>query len=214
MPEFTPAFKNWLHAIFIAVVLFIFLLSYNLLYRQGQWLVSFSESLAASGGFLIGFSFIVAPLSYFFDFADKELRYRKYLGLVGYFFALLYSFSLQIRFPDRYFYGLFDSLLFVEVILGLMAMTIFTVMAMISNAWGTKVLGGKLWRSVLRLGYVAYFLLIVRAYLIEHQIWVEWINTLQGLPPPRLVLSVFAGVVILARIVMVVVQMIEAKSHK
>lgn len=154
-----------------------------------------SESLAFTGGVLIGCSFLLSSLSYFYNLFDPLLRYRKYAGLTGYYLALAYAGTLVLRFPERYGWGLSQTILESEVILGLIAMAIFTLMALISGNWAVKRLG-KYWRQFLRTGYIAYGVLIIRAVLIEGDLWWAWIRSLSGLPTPRLLLSLFALMVI------------------
>jgi hypothetical protein len=190
----------WIQLLPTALITYSAAIIYNLLYRQEFSSAVWSESLAAAGGILIGLSFVLSGISYFFDFADKHLKARKELGIYGYFFALIYSLSLQFRFPDRYFFGLKANLFESEVLLGLAAMAIFTFMTLISTKYGIKILGPKLWRGALRSGYIAYFLLIIRAFIVEGDIWKIWLETYSTLPPPRLLLTIFAVGVIVLRI--------------
>jgi len=204
-------FSGWNHAAAVSLIIFTFAILYGYFFRQTVNIAVVSESFAFTGGVLIGLSFILAPVSYFFNFADKELRYRKFLGLIGYYYALFYCFSLQIRFPDKYLFGLANSLSSPEVILGLAAMGIFTLMALVSGPVGMKALG-KNWRYVLRTGYLAYFLLIIRAIIVEGEVWMTWLNRLEGLPPPRFLLTIFATFVILVRVVMLLHQAVFNKK--
>jgi len=148
---------------------------------------------------MIGLSFALSGIGYYFDFLDKKIAYRKYFGLVGFWLALAYSVLLLFVDPEKYFYGFFDHLGSAEVLLGLGAMGILTAMALISNPWGIKKIGAKRWKGVLHLGYLAYGFLIIRAYILEHGAWGEWISDPNGLPPPRLVVSLFAVAVIVFR---------------
>jgi len=56
------------------------------------------------------------------------------------------------------------------------------------------------WQTVMHMGYVAYGLLILRAIDLELLVWTDWLSSPQGLPPPRLLLSLFATAVIVARL--------------
>jgi DMSO/TMAO reductase YedYZ heme-binding membrane subunit len=141
-------------------------------------------------------------MSYYFNFLDHELAYRKNLGLTGYFLALLYSFSLLFINPERYFSGFFENLISYDFILGLGAMGILTLMAVVSNNFVMRKIGAHAWRVILRLGYVAYFLLILRAVVLEGDSWLFWFQSLDNLPPPRLLISIFAVIVIALRVSM------------
>ncbi len=189
----------WLSVIVFAQFLHGVGVAYGVLFRGELTTAVLSEALAFAGGVLIGLSFALSGLSYYLNIFDGFLKYRKFLGLVGYYLALIYSITLLFRFPEKY--NLLDSLSFltVESILGLSAMGIFTFMAIISGTWAVKRFG-KTWRSYLRLGYVAYTLLIIRAVIVEGSMWSEWWTLKATVPPPRLLLSCFAIAVILLRI--------------
>ena len=163
------------------------------------------ESLAFAAGICLGLSFVESSLSYFFDFADAAMSWRKQFGLVGWFGALLYSFSLMWRLPEMYATGLMDRLFTADVLLGLSAMTLLTIMAAISNKTMMGLVGPLTWRLILRyFGYIAFFLLIVRAFFVEGQVWLDWLSQLDTLPPPRLFLTIYASSIIIFRLIMAV----------
>ncbi len=195
---------HWLKVSILADIIFAVMILYNLLYAQTFQinLAILSESLAATAGFLLGFSFALSGMSYFFNFLDSKLHYRKQLGLVGYYFALVYSLTLVFRFPEKYGNGLTSHILDGEVLLGFGAMAILTMMAIISHPQAVHILGATFWRILLRMGYIAFILLIIRAVMIEGEIWQVWFSTMETVPPPRLVLTVFAIAVIVLRIIL------------
>ena len=192
----------WLRAILFGLISYALILTYGFFYAGQLAFAQFSEALAATGGFLIGSSFALSGMSYFFNFLDSDLRYRKYIGVCGYFFALAYSITLLIRFPEKYdlFHPVF--LLEAETVFGLVAMGILTLMAIVSANSVMKLLGPIVWRKILHTGYFAYLLLIVRAYLVEHEVWSRWFSMFDTLPPPRLLLTIFAIGVLLLRFCM------------
>lgn len=207
----------WIKIMPAVVIVYVLLCAYNYHYRGGYSDAVWSESLAAVGGVFIGLSLAMSSLSYFFDFADGYLRYRKQYGLYGFYLALLYSFSLQFRFPDKYYYGLIDRLYEPEVILGLSGMFLLGYMALISNKYGLRVLGNTWWRRSLRLGYVVYILFIIRAYIVEESIWMSWFQNPNILYiPPRFLLSIYASLIIVARVLLEVSLKLRGKSieHK
>lgn len=159
-----------------------------------------SKAVAGTGGFLIGFSFILSSMCYYFDFLDKKIGYRKFLGVTGYYFALTYAILLLFVNPNRYFYGFFENLATPDFILGLTALAILTIMAAVSNNKAMLAIGPKRWRTILRFGYIAYGLLVLRAFFVDGEQWIAWVATMDQVPPPRLVLTVFACIVIGLRI--------------
>lgn len=200
-PALKTTVHNWLPPLTLALVVYPLFYFYNVVYRQDWGVISLSESLAATAGLLLGTSLVLASLSYFFDYLDHALSLRKYLGLTGFWIALIYCFTLIYRFPDQYGSELLTHLHLLEIQLGLAAMSIFGFMTLISTKTGIKALGPIWWRRCLRLGFLAYALLIIRAIDLEWGIWVNWLTNPQGLlPPPRLALSIFAFLVLTTRL--------------
>ncbi|HEX7017287.1 MAG TPA: ferric reductase-like transmembrane domain-containing protein [Patescibacteria group bacterium] len=200
----------WLSSILFSIVIFIVSLSYIFLVAGNLNLVVLSQTTALTGGILIGLSFVLSSLSYFFDFADSKLKYRKQLGLLGYYFAVAHSLSLIYRFPTTYVENFPHWLTQLPNILGLAAMFILTYMAIISTEAGMR-LSGTYFRPLLRTGYLAYAFLIIRAYLIEGEMWHQWAWSLDTWPPPRLLLTVFALNVIFWRLAMEVSLQLKKK---
>lgn len=194
-------FKMWRNSIFWGIVLYLLVVTYVWRYTDTFSLEVLSNAAAGTGGILIGTSFALSGLSYFFNIFDSKLQYRKYLGLLGYYFALAYAISLLFRFPDRYITHFSATIFETQALLGITAMIILTCMMCISHQYWMKLLG-KHWRPLLRVGYLAYGLLVVRAALLEHAMWRAWLLEPDGLPPMRLLLSTFAVCVIALRLVM------------
>ncbi len=193
-PSFTG--KIWKNSLWVSLLTFLFFFCYVLALDGNFSLASFSKMVAGTSGFLLAYSFSLSTLGYYFNFLDSKVIYRKYLGLMGYFFALGYSIMLLFVDPNRYFYGFFENFWSADFLLGLAAMAILTVMALISNNSALKLLGPKRWRSILRLGYLAFFLLVIRGIILEGDQWLAWLVSGTGLPPVRLLLSVVAIFVI------------------
>lgn len=191
--------KLWLKSLPFTLGVFDFWLIYVWISRGRVTLLEISNVVAATAGILIGLSLGLSGLCYFFNVFDRFIIFRKYLGLTGYFLALFYSFLLLSLNPEHYFFGFWNNLLSPDFILGLGAMTILTMMALISTRAAIVALG-RYWRPLMRLGYLAYFLLVLRAIVLEYGIWLDWLNSLDSLPPPRLLLSLFAVGVITLRI--------------
>lgn len=193
--------KSWGKSIAYALIFFCFFTWYVFVYFGSFTLVAVSLIFAATGAVLIGSSFALSGIGYYFNFLDKEVYERKYLGLLGYFFALTYTFMLPFVNPELYWYGIPKNLFSADYILGIGAMLILTMMAIISNKSMMLKVGPQRWRKLLRLGYVAYAMLIARAIVVEGRVWYVWFFELSmSLPPPRLLISIFAALVILLRI--------------
>lgn len=191
--------RMWRSAILLAMGMFSIMFGYVYIYNNGLSAIAWSQAVAGTAALLIGVSFALSGAGYWWDFLDARVGYRKYYGLVGYYMALLYSIMLLFIFPNRYLHGFFENFFTPHILLGLIAMTILTMMAVISNTWAMQRLGPIHWRQLLRLGYLAYALLVVRALYVEGESWSAWLQSFDGLPPPRLVVSIFATLVILFR---------------
>lgn len=194
-------FAMWRNSIVFSLGLYLLVLAYVWTYTGSFSFVVVSNAAAGTGGLLIGMSFALSGLSYFFNVFDAKLQYRKYLGLTGYWFALFYSLSIVFRYPDSYITNLASTMREPQAIMGFVAMTILTGMMIISHTYWMKRLG-RHWRELLRVGYFAYGLLVMRAFLLEQESWAAWIDAPSGLPPMRLVLSIFALSVIALRLIM------------
>ncbi len=210
----TIQWKLWKTAISQAIIFFIILLGYAYIYNNELSLLCVSQAVAGTAGFMIGISLALGSLAYFKRSLGPKVANRKYIGLVGFWLALTYTLMLLWLDPDRYFFGFFGTISAADGFFGLTAIIILSFMALISNNWGIRKLGVKNWRIVLRLGYVAYFLLVLRAIALEWEIWSAWWSMpLFELPPPRLVVSIFAILVILLRIAVSISKQIKMATR-
>lgn len=205
--------KMWRNSLIIAYNIFLIFLWYAFFLRGSLTIASVNDVIAATASIMIGFSFALSGLCYYFNFLDTKIAYRKYLGLVGFWLAFLYTFILVILNPQKYFYGLFAHVWSADIILGFMALGIFTFMAIISTHWAMRRMGVTYWRIGLRLGYLAYALLIMRAIIIEGDMWQIWFAYPHGLPPLRLIGTVFATLVLCLRGSIIIVEYVKKKKH-
>lgn len=162
---------------------------------------SLNKATADTAVWLIGFSMILSGMCYFWDFLDSKIIYRKYLGLIGFAFAIAHivlSFSALLRLFEI---ETWQNGLFLPALTGLIATMVFTVMAAISNSFSASHLGGKMWRQILHTGYYALILVFVHVGALKLRYWIPWINQgMKTLPSSSLVVSVFIVVVVLMRI--------------
>jgi len=131
------------------------------------------------------------------------MKYRREIGIVGYLYALLYNLSVLVVFPDQYFDDFPSRLLTIPTLLGIGSMAVMSVMLSISNNAARVLLGFKGWKCLMRFGYVAFAVLVIRAGMLEGQDWLAWLEYQNGLPPLRFVLSIFAAIVVVARLLLV-----------
>lgn len=169
------------------------------LQEQG-WQVFAMTVLAVTSGVLLAMSFSLSSFAYYFDFLDSKVVYRKQLGLMGYFVALGYGLVAVSAKPALYIGAFPKSLFTIEVGLGVIAMAIFTVMALISNVKAVKLLGGKLWKDILGLGYIAYALLVIRGIFLDAVLWQQVFAGDVSSITPRMALTLLGTAVLCFRV--------------
>lgn len=169
-------------------------------FMAGKTVVYVQSVLAGTSGILLAMSLSLSSFSYYFNFLDSKIVYRKYLGLMGYFFAMFYTILVVQGNPILYLYSFPHNLFEPTVGLGIVAMTIFTVMALISNQKAVGLLGGKNWKTILGLGYVAYALLVMRGILLDGYLWIEWFSDITAPFTVRMFLTLLGILVLLFRV--------------
>ncbi|MBI4096956.1 MAG: hypothetical protein HY428_00880 [Candidatus Levybacteria bacterium] len=195
--------KFWGHTLVFSL-LFYFLILFYLFASEGYIdRTILNRAHADTAVFLIGLSFAFSGICYFWNFADKYFIYRKYLGLSGFAFALSHVaitiLLLNDVFPFPSYYQIHENV--PAFILGVYAILIYAFMAAISNKFASHLFGGPLWRSFLRLGYIAYVFTILHFALKSYPSWLTWISKGSfSLPPITLPLTIFGAGVILLRI--------------
>lgn len=160
------------HVAWVSLMVFVISYWYLSLTEPGSVIVTTNKALADSAMILIGLSFALSGLCYFWDFIDTKIIYRKYLGLAGFAFGLAHGIMSAIFYflwkphgyeTDPIFtlghqwdFGSFlvpNQYAFASAAV---AILIFAMMAAISNQYAVHELGGVWWRRLLRVGYVAY----------------------------------------------------------
>jgi DMSO/TMAO reductase YedYZ heme-binding membrane subunit len=160
-----------------------------------------NKSMADTATWLIGFSMILSSLGYYFNLFDSKVIYRKYLGLVGFGFGLLHIWLSLPALQSLSQASAWQKGTMWPALTGLIAATIFTVMALVSNNMMTRTLGGKLWRYILRTGYLAILFVEAHVILLKGPRWVTWYQGGMKTPPSMsLILAAFIFIVLLMRI--------------
>lgn len=162
-----------------------------------------NKSVADTATILIGLSMILSGICYFWNFMDDKIIYRKHLGLIGFAFGvvhLLLSWSAFQRLLQASTWA--ESIPWAPLT-GLIALIIFTIMALISNQYAAHQLGGKIWRGILRTGYIALALVFAHVVLLKGFRWVNWYREGMQTPPSMsLIVTVFIVLVILMRLML------------
>lgn len=169
-------------------------------YPDASLLLATSFISASVASLLFATTFSLGSISYFAGWPNLRHGYQKQIGIMAFWWAVAYTITLPLLYPETYWYGLLNNLYTADVILGSAAMVIFSMMVMINSRWIAPYFERKTIFFVLGLGFVAYALLVIRAIFLEFDVWLLWLSTLTGFPPGRLVLSLIALVVLLLRI--------------
>jgi DMSO/TMAO reductase YedYZ heme-binding membrane subunit len=180
------------------------LILFGLAYSYTNWMgipgVT-NKSVADVSILLMGLSMILSGVCYFWNVFDPLIRYRKHLGLVGFAFALAH---VGLSFPalqSLFQVSTWEKGAMWPALTGLLAMVIFAIMALISNSFMARSLGGKTWRYILRTGYLAIILVWFHVVLLKSARWITWYqNGMQTPPSLSLIVSIFMVIVVLMRI--------------
>ena len=169
------------------------------LFAKGS-VVFFASLLAGTSGILLAMSFSLSSFSYYFDFLDAKVVYRKYLGLLGYFYALAYTGVVVMAHPQHYLADFPANLVSIEIGFGAIALGILTLMALVSNKKAIQILGGTLWKGILGWGYIAYALLVIRGIFLDAPLWQAWGSGMGEVFTVRMGLTILGIAVLLFRV--------------
>jgi hypothetical protein len=208
--------RLWKVSFLWGVIFFALWLGYDLL-RAGTLI--FGGAVAAlewTAAVLIGVSFAFGTFTYYTDFLDAQLIYRKYFGLVGYFFLTLYAVLLVLGREELFLqppYAGFSALSF-----QLLCAILLILAGMTLVGHNEKLLRSnpKLWRNLLRAGYAIYIFWIPRLILLDGAAWNNWNwgHNGQLLPPPGLLVTFLAFFVIAFRLSVFPVKLWQHHFHK
>lgn len=158
-------------------------------------------AVANTAVFVMGLSMILSGVCYFWNTFDRFSIYKKYLGLVGFGFAAAH-FIIHFQAFTRLFSPTIWQRTFGWVLLsGLVSLLIFTVMALISNNFMARKLGGRNWKLTLRTGYIALLLAGIHVVLLRSDDWASWYSEgMHTLPSLNMLIALFILIVIGMRI--------------
>lgn len=129
-----------------------------------------NKALGSAAVVLIAFSFFVGPVTRFFDRFDTWLQYRKEIGIVGGFLAILHGIITAFFIPERFRLSeLFASGNVLVVYSGLVGAIVLALLTLISFRYLIEVLGGSRWWFLQRWG-----LRLVVLATVLHVIPMKW----------------------------------------
>ncbi|MBI2048022.1 MAG: ferric reductase-like transmembrane domain-containing protein [Parcubacteria group bacterium] len=204
-------------SIFVAVFLISFVyafIRYNILRDVSLGQIPFfitNKVLALTGTILIGFSFLLGPLTRFWPRAfERKLYLRKPLGVFGFGIAALHSFiSLALLSPAYYpkFFLESGKLNFIgetSLLFGVLALFIFSVVSLTSIPAIAERLKPEQWKSIQRLGYLAYVFVLLHVVVMGFQGWFLGTSYLYGFISISLISALFIITVLIFRLAVIV----------
>lgn len=197
--------KKWIFACLLSFFYFIpaFLyISYAGISSSVLMVLSFITASTAS--LLFATTLSLGSISHFIGWPNMKLGYQKQIGVLAFWYSCFYCITLLLLYPKVYWYGFPSNFFSADILLGGMAMIIFTAMVLVNSKMIAQYLQRETIIFVLGLGYVGYAILVMRAILIEFPVWSLWFETFSGPPPGRLVLSVIAVGVLMLRLAVAV----------
>lgn len=197
--------SKWLLAIGLSILFILAGTAYiYFTYVTDDILVYLSFLFASTASLMFATALSMGSLNYFFGWPNMRHGFQKQIGIMAFWWSLLYSLTLPILYPELYWTGLSQHLFSADVILGSLSMAIFSAMVLINSRFIAPHVTREKIFFVLGLGYVGYALLVIRAIVLEFDLWLSWLQTLSSLPPGRLVLSVIAFMVLLLRLMVAI----------
>lgn len=184
----------------IATVLAVFGIYQYAAVRYGVGgLSTLNKSLATSTLFLLGTVLLLGPLARQFQVFDRLLKYRKELGVLTFFTALVHVYLSMFPLARRGPWGLYLSQP-LSAYSGLAALIIMFLLLLISNSFMEQILGMKLWWKIQNWGARAAFILIaIHMTVLKYSGWGPWLTKRDSLPPLAILGVVFAVFVLLVR---------------
>lgn len=200
----------------IVAAIFLLLISVVMYFQRDKYTLSiFNQSVAWTSVILIGLSFALSGICYFWDFADTKIIYRKHLGVVGYHYGIIhFLLTIYIIAQRSNIFEYFASdELFWPFLLGVLALMYFAFMTMISSQYLVHELGSHRWRVLLRIGYVAFFLVVLHYGIQSWPYWVRWWEKKTFPPSISLVIFVFSILVFVLRLALEIHVRSKKKEH-
>lgn len=191
-------------------LLFFFLFLFRFPTAQRMTFFFVNKALAETAVILLGLSFLLGPLCKISPFFIKHLHYRKYFGLLGFYFLLFHIavslLQLKTRFPLSWYLKNLGG-----IIAAILATLIFLVLAITTSEKAIMRLGGSRWKLIQRTGYLALSLALIHIFIAASSRWQLWLSGKTEMPTSFLVFA-FGILVILARLAALIIDRIKSSK--
>lgn len=216
---------GWRQSSFISLVTFIMTFGYaflrynvvrNVPYENIPLFIT-NKSIALTATILIGLSFLLGPLARFLPKLFVSLLYlRKHLGITGFALAAFHALiSLVLFTPAHYpkFFLLNGKINLIgefSMLFGILAFLVFSAISITSLPPIEKHMDPRQWKSIQRLGYLAYVLVLFHVVIMGWAGWWKPESWQFGLAS----ISFIAALVIIFVLVMRVIVMVFPKNNR
>jgi len=200
--------KQYGGALAVAIPVFVSLSLY-IFYRRGFYdLYIANKVFAGDAAILLSIIFILGPLSRFFNVFDRYLQYRKEIGIVAFFLALVHGtvslFFLPSKFPLARYFSTFNW----PTVFGLAGLIILIILFFISNDKMENIIGPERWWRLQNWGLrLAVGLTVLHVFVMKMNGWLSWYKVggeaalaHPELPGGGLLVGWFLGFAILVRL--------------
>ena len=206
-PSIPSDWKLWYQALSLACYIYIICGLYvgGLAGLTDPKLVNIA--LGHTGMLMVILSMGMSSITYYWHVADHAMLFRKYFGIVGAVFVMFhFIFSLVLILQGGPLLSFISNPRnTVPFFSGLAGVFLLIFMTVISHRLAVKYLGGRVWRALLRLGYLVILLSLVHILWRNWQTWLGWSLGYSDsfVPPLGLLVTVAAIVVCLLRVAMI-----------
>lgn len=211
---------NWKSSVISSIAISILSLAYAIIrYNivrevaiQQIPLFVFNKAISLSSVIIIGISFLLGPLAKFWPerYASK-FYLRKQFGLMGFGLAAIHVLISLLIFDPSYYPRFFvEGKLTLEgelsMLFGVIALFIFSIVAITSIPSVENSMERKKWVSIQRSGYLAFFFVLLHVFFMGYKGWSNSAAWEWGLSPISLIAFIIIAFVLLARIIVIFVK--------
>ncbi len=200
-------------AVVLAVTLAYAIVRYNVIkgvpWQQLPLFIS-NKAIALAAVVFIALSYDFGPLARFWPKVFvPELSTRKFFGLLGFGLAAVHSIVSLLLFNSAYYprffaqAGKLNLTGELSMLFGVIAFSIFSIIAVTSIPSVEKSIDSKRWQALQRLGYFAFFLVMLHVFVMGLEGWLKPSGWPGGLLPISLIAFIVIAFSLLARITVI-----------
>jgi len=144
----------------------------------------------------------IRSFAYYVRGLNSFIIYRKYLGLIGFYFVLIHG-AIILLMQNRYPFPIYflQSETIVPFIFALASTFTFVIVAVASHNYIRSKLNVFTWRKVMRLGHIALIIGLLHFAIKSSILWTDWFKALFPIyPPPSLIAFIIGMVTIIIRV--------------